>query len=290
MRWMISFMALEPAANVWSASSRDARRRGDRIGPRLGSPAWLVDRFLIRRPQFLHERHELVEVLQHQRDVFLELNGFYDLERRLELRQALFLFRLRDGFVGLERRDLILDQFGRLGELLGLRIDAGHDHCDIRRHVLILGEARKAVLFGDNRGLRVYLRIRFVRIRAIIEIRNVIKRGHEALNVLLSELDLLHLLRNGRAGIKKSENQKCGEQYTKKPLTHAHRVSVSNERHGMVLHLDIASPHNFGRGMTAASRTWMLTYFSVTSGNSINSHLFASVIHASRMRAKYSRS
>ena len=31
-------------------------------------------------------------------------------------------------------------------------------------------------------------------------------------------------------------------------------------------------------------------YFSATSGNSINSHLFASVIQASRMRAKYSRS
>jgi hypothetical protein len=34
----------------------------------------------------------------------------------------------------------------------------------------------------------------------------------------------------------------------------------------------------------------LLGYFSVTSGNSINSHLFASVIQASRMRAKYWRS
>ena len=50
------------------------------------------------------------------------------LERRLELRQTLSLLRLRDGFVGLERRDLLLDLFGRLGELLGLWVDAGHDH------------------------------------------------------------------------------------------------------------------------------------------------------------------
>src|SRR5262249_28722285 len=28
----------------------------------------------------------------------------------------------------LERRDLLLDLFGRLSELLGLRVDAGHDH------------------------------------------------------------------------------------------------------------------------------------------------------------------
>jgi hypothetical protein len=34
----------------------------------------------------------------------------------------------------------------------------------------------------------------------------VIVGGHETLNVLLGELDLLHLLRSGRAGIKQSES------------------------------------------------------------------------------------
>jgi hypothetical protein len=57
--------------------------------------------------------------------VALTVNGLCDLERRLELRQAFFLFRLRDGFVGLERRDFMLDLFGRLGEFLGLGVDTG---------------------------------------------------------------------------------------------------------------------------------------------------------------------
>src|SRR5205807_6255441 len=79
--------------------------------------------FLIRRSQFLHERDKLVVILQHQRDVFLKLNGFCNPERRRELRQALFLVRLRYGPVGLKRGDLILDQLGWLGELFGLRVD-----------------------------------------------------------------------------------------------------------------------------------------------------------------------
>jgi hypothetical protein len=43
--------------------------------------------------------------------------------------------------------------------VLGLRVDAGHDHYDIRRHVVILGEARKAVFLGESRGLRLHLRL-----------------------------------------------------------------------------------------------------------------------------------
>src|SRR2546430_12495919 len=57
------------------------------------------------------------------------------------------------------------------------------------------------------------------------------------------ELDLLHLLRSGRAGIKQSESQKRGEQPTQKPPTRGHRISVSNERHGLVLHLDTYVAH-----------------------------------------------
>src|SRR5262249_17699948 len=63
--------------------------------------------------------------------------------------------------------------------------------------------------------------------------RNVLVGGHEALNLLLGELDLLHLLRSGRAVIKQSESQKCREQQTQKTPTPGHRVPVSNERHGM---------------------------------------------------------
>jgi len=50
--------------------------------------------------------------------------------------------------------------------------------------------------------------------------------------MLLGELDLLHLLRSGRAGIKQSESQKRRKQRTQKPPT------ISNERHGVVLRLD----------------------------------------------------
>src|SRR2546421_11982245 len=49
---------------------------------------------------------------------------------------------------------------------------------NIRRYVVILGEAPKAVLLGKSRGLRLHLGIRFVRIRAIVELRNVIVGGH----------------------------------------------------------------------------------------------------------------
>jgi hypothetical protein len=65
--------------------------------------------------------------------------------------------------------------------------------------------------------------------------------------MLLGELDLLdllhlrrllRLLRSGRAVIKQSESQKCRKQRTQEPPTRGHRVSVSNERHCMVLHLD----------------------------------------------------
>src|SRR2546430_17459133 len=62
------------------------------------------------------------------------------------------------------------------------------------------------------------------------------------------ELDLLHLLRSGRAGIKQSESQKRGEQPTQKPPTRGHRISVSNERHGLVLHLDTYVAHRPAKG------------------------------------------
>src|SRR5262249_14086359 len=59
--------------------------------------------------------------------------------------------------------------------------------------------------------------------------------------MLLGELDLLHLLRSGRAGNKQNGNQKRREPHTQKRPTRGHRVSDANERHGMVLHLDTAS-------------------------------------------------
>src|SRR5262249_42203304 len=119
------------------------------------------------------------------------MNGPCVLERSLELRQTLSLFRLRDGFVGLERRDLLLDLVGRLGELLRLWVDAGHDHRDIHRCDIIFVEARKAVLLGNSPRLRLHLWIRFVWICAVVELRHVLGGGHEALDMLLGELDLL---------------------------------------------------------------------------------------------------
>src|SRR2546422_8791635 len=97
----------------------------------------------------------------------------------------------------------------------------------------VLREARKAVLFGNSRGLRLHLRVfRFVRLRAIVDLRNVLVGGHQALNMLVGQFDLLHLLRSGRAGTKHSESQKRREQRTQKPST------ISNEQHAMVLRLD----------------------------------------------------
>src|SRR5215471_2064467 len=98
----------------------------------------------------------------------------------------------------------------------------------------------KPFFFGDSRGLRLHLRtFRFVRLRAIVELGDVLVGGHEVLNMLVGEFDLLHhLLRSGRAVIKQSESQKRREQQTQKSCTREHRVSVSNERHRMVLRFD----------------------------------------------------
>src|SRR5262249_54327291 len=86
-------------------------------------------------------------------------------------------------------------------------------------------ETCKAVHLGNSRGLRFHPRVRFVR-RALIELRHVLKRGHDTLNMLLGELDLLRLLRSGRAGIKQSESQKRRERRTQNSPT------ILNERHG----------------------------------------------------------
>src|SRR5262249_58254124 len=77
---------------------------------------------------------------------------------------------------------------------------------------------------------------------AIVDPRNVLIGGHEALNMLVGELDLLHLLRRGCAGSKHSESQKSREQHTQKAPTRGHHIRVSNERHGMVLHLGREGP------------------------------------------------
>src|SRR5262249_32078539 len=114
------------------------------------------------------------------------------------------------------------------------------------------GEARKAILLGDSRGLRLHLRIfRFVRLRAIVDLGDVLVGGHEVLNMLVGELDLLHhLLRSGRAWIKQSKSQKRREQRTQKPPT------ILNERHICPPSRYIAL-RNFGHGMTAIARTPM---------------------------------
>src|SRR3984893_15240956 len=82
---------------------------------------------LIGGSLLLYDRCELIEILQHQRNVFLELNGLCFLERGLELRQALLLLHLRHRLVRLKRGDILFDLFRWLGELFALRVDAGDD-------------------------------------------------------------------------------------------------------------------------------------------------------------------
>jgi hypothetical protein len=67
--------------------------------------------------------------------------------------------------------------------------------------------------------------------------------------MLLGELDLLHLLRSGRAGIKQSESQKRQKQRTQKSPT------ISNGDMPWSSVSIRACTHNFGRGMTAIART-----------------------------------
>src|SRR5262249_13214734 len=127
----------------------------------------------------------------------------------LELRQILFLVRIRDGFVGLERCDFLCDLITRLSELLALRVDAEPNRRNIYPHVVIFGDVNKAVLLGNGRGLRLQLWIRFVWTRALVEPRHVLLGGDGTLNMLLGELDLLRLLRSRLAGIEQNESQKC---------------------------------------------------------------------------------
>src|SRR5215831_349704 len=97
---------------------------------------------------------------------------------------------------------------------LGPQVESRHDHRDIRRHDVVVGKARKAVPLGDRVSLSLRLRIRLVDIRAVVELRHVLVGAHEALNLLLRELDLFYLLRGGRAGMKRSESQNRREQHT----------------------------------------------------------------------------
>src|SRR5262249_48665767 len=46
-------------------------------------------------------------------------------------------------------------------------------------------------LLGDSLGLRLHLRIRFVWVRALVELHHVVVGANEVLNMLLGELDLL---------------------------------------------------------------------------------------------------
>src|SRR5262249_30714327 len=60
------------------------------------------------------------------------------------------------------------------------------------------------------------LLLRLVRSRVTEKHRNVIVGGHETLNMFDGELNLLCLLRNGRAGIKQIASQKRGEHRAQK--------------------------------------------------------------------------
>jgi hypothetical protein len=66
---------------------------------------------------------------------------------------------------------------------------AGHYHRDIYPRVVIFVETRKAVHLGNSRGLRLHP-LRFVRVRALVELHHILIGGHDALNMLIGELDL----------------------------------------------------------------------------------------------------
>src|SRR6516165_12287465 len=93
-------------------------------------------------------------------------------------------------------------------------------------------EACKAVLLSNNLGLRIYLRIRFIQVRTIIELCHLLMGGDEVLDMLLGELDLLHLLRSGYARIKQGESPKRRGQRPEKILARG-RCVFSNKRHGI---------------------------------------------------------
>src|ERR1700738_4101988 len=101
-----------------------------------------------------------------------------------------------------------LDLIWWLGKGLGLLVDAGKDDGDIRRDVVVFGEARKAIFLDQSLGLHLQFWIRSVWIRAMIELRHVLGHSDEAQHLLLCEFDLLHLLRSGDGGMKEREREK----------------------------------------------------------------------------------
>jgi hypothetical protein len=84
------------------------------------------------------------------------LNGLCVLERSLQFRQLLFLFRLRYGFVDFERRDLLLDLIEGLvnflvcGSMPNMIIEIFIDAPSYS------ARSRKAVLLGNSRGQRLW--------------------------------------------------------------------------------------------------------------------------------------
>src|SRR6478735_3935239 len=80
-------------------------------------------------------------------------------------------FSAASSWVGLNRIDLFLYLIWWLGKGLGLLVDAGKDDGDIRRDVVVFGEARKAIFLDQSLGLHLQFWIRSVWIRAMIELR-----------------------------------------------------------------------------------------------------------------------
>jgi hypothetical protein len=67
------------------------------------------------------------------------------------------------------------------------------------------------VFFAMAAACALHLGIRRVGIPTVVELRDVLEGGHEALNTFVAELDLLYLLCDGGGGVKQSESQKRGE-------------------------------------------------------------------------------
>src|SRR6516225_7671269 len=95
----------------------------------------------------------------------------------------------------------------------------------------MLCKARKSTLLSYGLGLRIQLRIGFIHIRFTIELCHLLVGGDKALNVLLGELDLFHLMRSGYARIKQGESPESRGQRPEKILARE-RCVFSNKRHG----------------------------------------------------------
>src|SRR6266436_5358173 len=140
---------------------------------------------------------ELVVVLDDEIDVALVLDlRLRRLERRIEVGERLLLVVGGYLLVGLDLRDLRLDDGLGADILLGRGIDAAHHQGDVVDHIVVFVEACKAVLFRDAFELRHHLGVRLGVVGQFVGDRiHLLLRGEDAVDLLVGQRDLLQLRR-----------------------------------------------------------------------------------------------